>query len=130
MSIPVYTMIASEKSFELHSRDALPNSRKVYVPGALHPELRVPMREISLSPTKRRDGTLEENAPVRVYDTSGPWGDPEFSGEVTRGLPGLRDKWILGRGDVEEYDGRTVKPIDDGFLSDQQRDKAKDNSAF
>src|SRR5215470_10631757 len=123
-------MIASENSFEPHSRDALPNSRKVYVPGTLHPDLRVPMREISLSLTKLRDGSVEVNEPVRVYDTSGPWGDPEFSGDVTRGLPGLRDKWILGRGDVEEYDGRTVKPIDDGFLSDSQRDNSKNISAF
>src|SRR5262249_43054216 len=55
--------------------------------------------------------------PVRVYDTSGPWGDPKFHGDVTQGLPPLRAKWISGRDDVEEYEGRRVQPIDDGYLS-------------
>jgi phosphomethylpyrimidine synthase len=54
-----------------------------------------------------------------IYDTSGPWGDPEFSGDVTEGLPPLRRDWILGRNDVEEYDGRDVKPEDNGYLSDE-----------
>jgi len=117
-------MIASENSFEPHSRDALPNSRKVYVPGTLHPDLRVPMREIALSPTKSMDGTLSENAPVRVYDCSGPWGDPEFLGDVEQGLPALRANWILKRGDVEEYDGREVKPQDNGYLSGKHAEYA------
>ena len=59
------------------------------------------------------------NEPVRVYDTSGPWGDPDFHGDVTQGLPPLRAKWIRERGDVEEIDGRRVQPIDDGFLSEK-----------
>src|SRR5262249_11133463 len=50
--------------------------------------------------------------------TSGPWGDPDFHGDVTQGLPPLRGKWIGDRGDVEEYEGRKVQPIDDGFLSE------------
>src|SRR5437016_5835194 len=58
------------------------------------------------------------NEPVRVYDTSGPWGDPDFHGDVTQGLPPLRAKWIRERGDVEEIDGRRVQPIDDGLLSE------------
>jgi phosphomethylpyrimidine synthase len=94
-----------------------PNSRKVYVKGKLHPDIRVPFREISLSPTKSMNGEIEVNEPVRVYDTSGPWGDPDFHGDVEQGLPPLRAKWIRDRGDVEEYEGRTVKPIDDGWLS-------------
>ena len=110
-------MIASENSFTPNSRDALPNSQKVYVPGTLHPEVRVPMREITLAPTKHMSGELEQNAPVRVYDCSGPWGDPEFVGDVEQGLPALRADWILKRGDVEEYDGRDVKPQDNGYLS-------------
>src|SRR5437764_6151289 len=97
------------------------NSRKIYVPGTIHPEIRVPFREISLAPTKTMSGEIEVNEPVRVYDTSGPWGDPEFHGDVTRGLPPLRAKWIRDRGDVEEYAGRAVQPIDDGWLSEKHR---------
>src|SRR5438477_2476084 len=98
-----------------------PNSNKIYVPGTIHPEIRVPFREISLAPTKTMSGEIEVNEPVRVYDTSGPWGDPEFHGDVTRGLPPLRAKWIGDRGDVEEYTGRAVQPIDDGWLSEKHR---------
>jgi phosphomethylpyrimidine synthase len=95
----------------------LPNSHKVYIPGKLYPDIRVPFREISLAPTKSLNGEVEENEPIRVYDTSGPWGDPEFHGDVEQGLPPLRAKWIRDRGDVEEIDGRKVQPIDDGYLS-------------
>src|SRR5205809_1856253 len=104
-----------------HSSDQLPNSTRVYVPGALHEDIRVPMREIALSPTKSFNGQLEVNEPVRVYDTSGPWGDPGFKGGVEAGLPPLRAEWIRARGDVEEYEGRPVKPIDDGYLTEQHR---------
>src|SRR5437588_1512474 len=96
---------------------SLPNSRKVYTPGNLHPDIRVPFREISLAPTKSINGEIEVNEPVRVYDTSGPWGDREFHGDVVQGLPALRAKWIRDRGDVEEIEGRKVQPIDDGYLS-------------
>src|SRR6476646_12295096 len=65
------------------------------------------------------NGEIEINEPVRVYDTSGPWSDPDFHGDVTQGLPPLRAKWIRERGDVEEINGRKVQPIDDGFLSDK-----------
>ena len=108
-------MIASKDSFEPHSSDQLPNSKKVYVAGKIHPDVRVPMREISLAPTKTYSGQTEANEPVRVYDTSGPWGDPAFTGSVTEGLPALRHHWILNRGDVEEYEGRLVKPLDNGY---------------
>ncbi len=114
-------MIANKEAFEPHSTEQLPNSRRVHVPGRLHPDIRVPMREIELSPTKSFNGTEEKNEPVRVYDCSGPWGDPEFRGTVEEGLPALRAKWIRSRGDVEEYDGRPVQPIDDGYLSEQHR---------
>jgi phosphomethylpyrimidine synthase len=110
-------MIASKESFEPHSSEALPNSTKVYVPGEIHPEVRVPMREIAVTPTKTYSGAIEPNAPVRVYDCSGPWGDPNFTGTVEEGLPALREKWIRARGDVDEYDGREVKPQDNGYLS-------------
>ena len=110
-------MIASKDSFEPSSRDQLPNSTRVYVEGEQHKDIRVPMREIALNPTKSLNGDTEENAPIRVYDTSGPWGDPAFEGNVDDGLPLLRDKWIRARGDVEEYEGREAKPIDNGYLS-------------
>ena len=111
-------MIADPKtSFEPHSSEQLPASKKVFVAGTIHPEIRVPMREIEVSPTKSYTGAITPNAPVRVYDCSGPWGDPNFNGTSDEGLPALRREWILKRGDVEEVDGREVKPQDDGYLS-------------
>jgi phosphomethylpyrimidine synthase len=97
----------------------LPNSRKVYLAGEFHPDIRVPFREISLALTKTMSGEMEVNEPVRVYDTSGPWGDADQHIEVTEGLPALRATWIRDRGDVEEIDGRAVTPIDDGYLSNK-----------
>ena len=109
-------MIATKESFEPHSSEQLPASKKIYVEGKL-PGVRVPMREIEVSDTKSYTGAIEKNAPVRVYDCSGPWGDPAFTGTSDEGLPALRRDWILKRGDVEEYDGREVKPQDNGYLS-------------
>ncbi|ODV54478.1 phosphomethylpyrimidine synthase ThiC [Lysinibacillus fusiformis] len=88
-------------------------SKKVYVEGS-RPDILVPMREITLSPTTGTFGD-EENAPIRVYDTSGPYTDPVFHVDITKGLPALRSAWIQERGDVEEYGGRTIKPEDNGF---------------
>ncbi len=95
---------------------ALPNSHKVYVNGQ-QPGVRVPFREITQNVTKNFDGRVEENPPVRVYDTSGVWGDPSVRCDVREGLSGLRREWIVGRGDVEEYEGRLVKPEDNGYLT-------------
>ena len=75
-------MIASNDSFERSSRDQLPNSAKVYINGEIYKDIRVPMREIYLNPTKTINGDIEENKPIRVYDTSGPWGDPCFEGKA------------------------------------------------
>src|SRR5436305_12699191 len=108
----------------------LPNSKKTYVSGKLHPDIRVPFREISLASTKSINGEIEINEPVRVYDTSGPWGDPDFHGDVTQGLSPLRRDWILKRGDVDEIEGRVVRPIDDGYLSDKHAAVAVKPSAF
>jgi len=110
-------MIATKDSFEPHSSEQLPKSNRVYVAGQLHPDLRVPMREIAVGETKSHTGAVEKNAPVRVYDCSGPWGDPAFTGTSEEGLPAMRREWILNRGDVEEYEGREVKPQDNGYLS-------------
>src|SRR5438874_11810975 len=94
---------------------ALPNSKKIYIAGKIHSDIRVPFREISLAPTKTMSGEIEVNEPVRVYDTSGRWGDPTVTVDAHQGLPALRRKWILARGDVEKINGRKVQPIDDGF---------------
>jgi len=87
-----------------HSSEQLPKSKRVYVEGKLHPGVRVPMREIELTPTRSYTGAIEQNDPVRVYDCAGPWGDPDFKGTVEEGLPALRARWIRARGDVEECD--------------------------
>lgn len=81
------------------------NSRKVYVTGS-RPDIRVPFREISLSDTPSQFGA-EKNPPVMVYDTSGPYTDPDVSIDIRNGLPALRTPWIMERGDVEELDGPT-----------------------
>src|SRR5204863_9256811 len=103
--------VAEADSFPSNSnRDAnsvpysLPNSKKIYVAGKPHPNIRVPFREISLAATKTMSGEIELNEPVRVYDTSGPWGDPDFHGDVEQGMPPLRARWIRDRGDVEEIE--------------------------
>src|SRR6266404_2818488 len=103
---------------------SLPNSQRVYIDGT-QPAVRVPFREITQNPTRNFDGTLAENAPVRVYDTSGAWGDPDLHCDVSDGLPLLRREWILGRGDVEEYEGREQRPIDDGYLTFEAAEKAR-----
>src|SRR5580700_9277877 len=117
-------MIASKESFEPQSSDPLPNSTKVYVPGRIHSEVRVPLREIKLNDTKSFNGQVENNTPVRVYDCSGPWGDENFKGDVTQGLPALREEWIRARGDTAEYEGREVKPMDNGYLSGKHEEYA------
>jgi phosphomethylpyrimidine synthase len=105
--------------------DALPNSKKVYISGQLHPDIRVPFREISLAPTKTMTGEIEINESVRVYDTSGPWGDPSVTLDPIQGLPPLRRDWIRSRRDTEEITGRIPSPLDDGYLSEGHRASAK-----
>jgi phosphomethylpyrimidine synthase len=111
-------------SIETSENKSLPNSRRVYVPGNW-PGVRVPFREITQSASRELDGTVVANPPVRVYDTSGPWGDPDVHCESAKGLPPLRRGWILARGDVEQYDGREVQPIDDGYLTFAAANRAR-----
>lgn len=106
------------------SRSTLPASSRVYIEGTMHSSVRVPMREIRLSDTKTFNGRIEQNDPIRVYDCSGPWGDPEFTGTVEEGLPALRRQWILDRNDVESYEGRPVKPQDNGYLTEKHAEFA------
>jgi phosphomethylpyrimidine synthase len=91
----------------------LPASRKVHVPGTLHPDIRVAMREIDLSPSANE-------VPVRAYDPSGPYTDPTVKTDIRKGLAELRRAWIEGRGDVEAYAGREVKPEDNGLREGQE----------
>jgi phosphomethylpyrimidine synthase len=89
---------------EVANREPLPGSKKVYVPGPHG--ARVPFREIGLQPTRGIRGEVEINAPLSVYDTSGPYTDPEAEIDLTAGLPELRRPWILARGDYEETEPR------------------------
>ena len=86
---------------------SFPKSRKVYVTGS-RPDIRVPFREISLSDTPSAFGA-EQNPPVVVYDTSGPYTDPDVNIDIRNGLPALRAKWIEERGDTEVLAGPTSK---------------------
>src|SRR5699024_1067113 len=88
------------------STTPLPNSKKVYVKGELFP-IEVAMREITLSLTKLTNGRTEINPPITVYDTSGPYTDENIQIDVRKGLPRLREQWILDREDVEILPGIT-----------------------
>ena len=81
--------------------DPFPRARKIHVEGS-RPDIRVPMREIEVSPTRTHAGLTVQNPPVTIYDTSGPYTDPAAEIDLYRGLPPLRREWILERGDVEE----------------------------
>ena len=86
----------------------LPASRRVWQTGNRHPDIRVPMREIDLHPSSGEP-------PVTVYDSSGPYTDPDASISIEAGLPRVREAWGAARGDTEQYQGRYVRPEDNGF---------------
>ncbi len=88
----------------------LPASRKVYVAGELHKDIRVPVREIDLHPSANEP-------PLPVYDPTGPYTDPEVAIDVEKGLARPRTEWVKARGGVEDYEGRDVKPEDNGGAS-------------
>lgn len=91
----------------------LPASRRVWHAGERHPEILVPMREIDLHPTAGEP-------PVTLYDSSGPYTDPETTIAIDRGLPRLREAWIAARGDSETYAGRDIAPADNGFAEGER----------
>jgi phosphomethylpyrimidine synthase len=95
------------------------NSKKVYVGGS-RPDINVPVREIELSRTNVALG-VEENEPVRVYDTSGPYTDEHYQVDINKGLPSVRTEWILERQDVEAYPGREIEPEDNGYKGKDPR---------
>lgn len=88
------------------STTALPNSKKVYIKGKLFP-IQVAMREITLSPTRLSNGKIEENPPITVYDTSGPYTDPNQIIDIRKGIKRLREQWILDRNDTSTLEGIT-----------------------
>ncbi|CAN7229686.1 phosphomethylpyrimidine synthase ThiC [Mesorhizobium caraganae] len=95
------------------STGPLPASRKIHKTGAIHPQIRVPMREISVHPTAGEP-------PVTVYDPSGPYTDPTVETSIEEGLARIRHEWIVARGDVEAYDGRHIRPEDNGFVTGER----------
>ncbi len=101
-------MKQSVSAEQIELKSSLPGSKKVYVDGP-RAGMKVPMREIEQSETNGIP-----NPPVRVYDTSGPYTDPAYKVELEKGIPTPRHSWIMERGDVEAYEGREMKPEDDG----------------
>jgi len=97
-------------SNDLLTREPFPASQKVYIEGNIHKDIRVPMREI----------TLSDESKLRVYDTSGPYTDSSVKIDVGEGIPAIRKEWIAARGDVEEYEGRIMAPEDNGYSTDEQ----------
>ncbi|MBK5261758.1 MAG: phosphomethylpyrimidine synthase ThiC [Peptostreptococcaceae bacterium] len=101
-----------------------PNSQKVYVEGKLH-KIKVGMREVILSNTNHSNGSTEQNQPVTVYDTSGSFTDPQFSVDLTKGLPRLREQWILDRNDVE-----ILRNFTSAYSSIRMQDASLDHLRF
>lgn len=100
-----------------------PGSHRIYVNGSIHPQIRVAMREVTLEDSVFPDGSTEKNAPVRLYDCSGPWGDADYRGKVEQGLPKLREAWIAARADVVRDADGSLKAAD-GTRPPTQREYA------
>ena len=117
--------MSNRNKSEQHSNSEFqfPSSQRVYVQGS-KPDLKVPFREVQLNVTRGVNGIVEENLPLRIYDTNGPWGDPGVRCDVHDGVAAVRREWIVARGDVEEYEGRKVEPQDDGYLTEGAREYA------
>ncbi|MCP1996863.1 phosphomethylpyrimidine synthase ThiC [Flavobacterium sp. HSC-61S13] len=96
-----------EKKHEKISQTPFPNSNKIYLNGNLFPDIRVALREITLHDTKLANGGIEKNPPVAVYDTSGPYTDPNIQIDIRKGIPRIREQWILDRQDVSVLDSIT-----------------------
>jgi phosphomethylpyrimidine synthase len=112
---------SSEKTI---STGAISGSRKIYVKGKIH-DINVAMREIVLSPTKQANGQTEYNAPVTVYDTGGPFTDDSIVVDIKKGLPRIREQWILDRNDVEQ-----LQAVSSDFGKDRRDDQSLDKLRF
>ena len=116
---------ATDEKVNISTDPISPKSKKVYVSGTLHPDIKVPFREISLSPSTtvtengngngNGNGYQNDESSLIVYDTSGPYTDPDAKIDIREGLEPIRLPWIEGRGDVEYYGGRKIEPKDDGY---------------
>nr|WP_294858835.1 phosphomethylpyrimidine synthase ThiC [uncultured Fluviicola sp.] len=103
---------------------AISGSQKVYVSGKIH-DIKVAMREITLTPTKHANGRIEENPPVTVYDTGGAYTDNNAVIDVKKGLPRIREQWILDRGDVEE-----LTDVSSDYGKERKNDEKLDELRF
>ena len=103
---------------------AISGSQKVYVSGKIH-DIQVAMREITLTPTKHANGRIEENHPVTVYDTGGAYTDNNAVIDVKKGLPRIRQQWILDRGDVEE-----LTDVSSDYGKERKNDEKLDKLRF
>jgi phosphomethylpyrimidine synthase len=108
-----------QEEMKMDLKSQFTGSKKVYVQGT-RPDIQVPMREICLGSTVNTFGE-EENEPVRVYDTSGPYTDSTYTVDIRKGLPAVRKTWIEERKDVESYEGRDIRPEDNGFSAEDPR---------
>ena len=110
---------ATDEKVNISTDPISPKSKKVYVSGTIHSDIKVPFREISLSASTTLNGNgnqiEQDESSLIVYDTSGPYTDPDAKIDIREGLDPIRLPWIIGRGDVEYYDGRKIAPKDDGF---------------
>lgn len=109
-------------------RITYPASEKVYVQGDIHKDIKVAMRRVNLTPTvdlKKGERIIKENAPVYIYDTSGPFSDPNIEIDLKKGLPRLREKWISKREDTERLSELTSK-----YGRERLADKSLDGLRF
>lgn len=107
------------------STEPFPNSEKIYVSGKIYPNIKVPMRKIKLSPTKLSNGKLLYNPDVIVYDTSGPYTDPNVTINIYKGIERIREKWIIQRNDTEELNDFTSE-----YTRLRNNDKSLENLRF
>lgn len=108
-----------QEEMKMDLKSQFTGSKKVYVQGS-RLDIQVPMREICLGSTVSTFGQ-EENEPVRVYDTSGPYTDSTYTVDIRKGLPAVRKTWIEDRKDIERYEGRDIKPEDNGLSAEDPR---------
>ncbi|MCE7054484.1 phosphomethylpyrimidine synthase ThiC [Algoriphagus sp. AGSA1] len=106
------------------STGPISGSKKVYVPGKIH-DIKVAMREISVSSTKLFSGGTMKNPPVTVYDPSGPYTDENAEIDIKKGLPRIREQWILDRNDVERLESSTSD-----YGQERLNDKSLDHLRF
>lgn len=109
------------------SSGAYPASKKIFVQGKLH-NIKVAMREVAVSPTKTKSFGVEDiltNPVVTLYDTSGAYTDPAVTIDITKGLPRLREEWIMNRGDVDQLNDFTAH-----YSNERMADKSLDHLRF